>query len=66
MKLKMLRVVLMTLVMQKIAKEEPVNQPGTVLQFFWPLASPLSAIPMQTQFLTADGKMKKSHEHSLL
>ncbi len=29
MKLKMLRVVLMTLVMQKIAKEEPVNQPGT-------------------------------------
>jgi hypothetical protein len=38
MKLKMLRIVLMTLV---IAKEEPVNQPGRVMQFIWPLACPL-------------------------
>jgi hypothetical protein len=40
MKLKMLRVVLMTLVMQKIVKEELVNQPGTVMQYTWPLACP--------------------------
>jgi hypothetical protein len=37
MKLKMLRVVLMTLM---IAKEEPVNQPGRVMQFIRPLACP--------------------------
>ncbi len=60
MKLKMLRVVLMTLV---IAREESVNQPGTVTQFIWPLPAPLSTIPMQTQFLTVDGKMKNYNEH---
>jgi hypothetical protein len=56
MKLKMLRVVLMTLVMQKVAKEEPVNQPGT---------APFFVIPTQTQFLTVDGKRKKCNEHYL-
>jgi hypothetical protein len=56
MKLKMLRVVLMTIVMQKVVKEEPVNQPGT---------APFFVIPTQTQFLTVDGKMKKCNEHYL-
>jgi hypothetical protein len=28
-----------------------------IMQFIWP--APLSTIPMQTQFLTVDGKIKK-------